>query len=90
MTAPRDPEVERVRQAFFERTRTPVAVLYVALGAMAVGCAVSSARQDAAKGAIGLFALIRRRLARDDDLLIEAQKRGFDPEKPWGWMRRGS
>ena len=34
-------------------------------------------------------ALIRRRLAHDDDLLRRQQRLGFDPERPWAWLRTG-
>jgi peptidoglycan/LPS O-acetylase OafA/YrhL len=34
-------------------------------------------------------ALIRRRLAHDDDLLRRQQRLGFDPAQPWAWLRRG-
>ena len=33
-------------------------------------------------------ALIRRRLAYDDDLLRRQQRLGFDPAQPWAWLRR--
>jgi hypothetical protein len=34
-------------------------------------------------------ATIRRRLAHDDDLLLRQQRLGFDPERPWAWLRSG-
>jgi peptidoglycan/LPS O-acetylase OafA/YrhL len=34
-------------------------------------------------------ALIRRRLAHDDDLLRRQQRLGFEPERPWAWLRGG-
>ena len=34
-------------------------------------------------------AMIRRRLAHDDDLLRRQQRLGFDPERPWAWLRSG-
>jgi hypothetical protein len=49
----------------------------VILGGMAGFCAGA---------AIGI-AMIRRRLAHDDDLLRRQQRLGFDPERPWAWLR---
>ena len=33
------------------------------------------------------MAMIRRRLAHDDELLLRQQRLGFDPERPWAWLR---
>ncbi|MDX6487366.1 MAG: hypothetical protein QOF43_2519, partial [Gaiellaceae bacterium] len=41
-------------------------------------------------GCVAGIAWIRRRLARDDELLLRQARRGFDPERPWRWMRRES
>jgi hypothetical protein len=35
------------------------------------------------------IAMIRRRLAHDDELLRQQRKLGFDPERPWAWLRSG-
>ncbi len=52
----------------------------VTLGGMAGFCAGTG---------IGI-AMLRRRLARDDDLLRRQQRLGFDPERPWAWLRSGT
>lgn len=38
-------------------------------------------------GAVVGVVLIRRRLAHDDELLLRQQRLGFDPERPWSWLR---
>ena len=38
-------------------------------------------------GTVAGTALIRRRLAHDDELLLRQQRLGFDPERPWSWLR---
>ncbi|HWG56365.1 MAG TPA: hypothetical protein VNT58_07575 [Gaiellaceae bacterium] len=35
------------------------------------------------------IALVRRRLATDDELLRRQLRLGFDPEHPWRWLRPG-
>jgi hypothetical protein len=37
-------------------------------------------------GTIVGIAAIRRRLARDDDLILRQRRLGFDPERPWAWL----
>ncbi len=37
-------------------------------------------------GTIVGLAAIRRRLARDDELLLRQRRLGFDPEQPWAWL----
>jgi membrane associated rhomboid family serine protease len=156
-TAARD-DVERMRAAFFQRTRRHVAILYVVLALMAIGAGAyafatawepavvgvavgfvagvvafllspkfptsanaarklvvaapiaglvagtlffDSLSQGWQAGVVGFFAgylaaaivgmaSIRRRLAHDDELLLRQKSLGFDPEKPWGWLRRSS
>lgn len=38
-------------------------------------------------GTIVGIARIRRRLARDDELLLRQKQLGFDPERPFDWLR---
>jgi hypothetical protein len=151
-------DVERMRAAFFRRTRRLVAVFYVVIAFMAIGVGAYAfatawgpavagvatgfvagvaafllspkipTSADAARklvvagpvagvvagilffdslsqgwqaGVAGFFAgylaativgmaSIRRRLAHDDELLLRQKRLGFDPEKPWGWLRRSS
>jgi FtsH-binding integral membrane protein len=148
-------DIERIRTAFFRKTRPLVVVLYAifALMAAALGAAAfSTAWTPAIVGALGGFALglgaftaegraaisartkrlfllpavvgglfvggvllsglsgaweaatlgaaagflaamivgvasIRRRLARDDDLLLRQRKLGYDPGRPGRWLR---
>jgi hypothetical protein len=151
-------DVERMRAAFFQRTRRLVAVFYVVIAFMAIGAGAYAfatawapavvgvaigfvtgvvafllspkipTSADAARklvvaapiagivagilffdslshgwqaGVVGFFAgylaasivgiaSMRRRLAHDDELLLRQKRLGFDPEKPWGWLRRSS
>lgn len=56
---------------------------------------LSTASQAALAGAlagslVGMIVgivLLRRRLARDDQLLLRQKRLGFDPEHPWSWLR---
>ena len=148
--------VAEMRAAFFQRTRKPTLVFYVALAASAVAAAAFALARDSAwaaggiavglLAAIGLFAAsplfsvspraaravgsasavagvlaatlldatgsvlataplwgafsgfmagtivgiarIRKRLAWDDELLLRQKRLGFDPQDPYGWMRR--
>jgi hypothetical protein len=49
--------------------------------------ALDGAFAGAATAAIAGVAYVRRRLARDDELFLRQQGLGFDPERPWRWLR---
>jgi membrane associated rhomboid family serine protease len=72
----------------------PVAVLG-AVGASFLFDALSGGAEAAVSGATAGFlaamivglAYFRRRLARDDAMLLRQKRLGFDPEHPWRWLR---
>jgi hypothetical protein len=49
--------------------------------------ALDGAVAGVAIAAIAGVAYVRRRLARDDELFLRQQRLGFDPERPWRWLR---
>jgi FtsH-binding integral membrane protein len=67
----------------------PVAgVLLLPLLMPADGAAFWGVIAGAMVGAGGTVAYARWRLAHDDDLILRQRELGFDPERPWGWLRR--
>lgn len=57
------------------------------LGELGSGAFVLGAFGGFLAGMVVGVAAIRRRLAHDDELLLRQKRLGFDPERPYGWLR---